>query len=91
MIYNSSKNTFYELFTSNKIFTILIVIFINFSYNFHGVPLSFRVCLLCAMMRGRPLGEAGASLAKAADGLRDVNPVDELLVRQEEPEHLRDI
>ena len=39
MIYNSAKNTFYELFTLNKIFTILIVIFINFSHNSHSSEL----------------------------------------------------
>ena len=39
MIYNSAKNTFYKLFTLNKIFTILIVIFINFSHNSHSSEL----------------------------------------------------
>ena len=39
MIYNSAKNTFYELFTLNKIFTILIVIFINFSHNSYSSEL----------------------------------------------------
>ena len=33
MIYNSAKNTSYKLFTLNKIFTIFIIIFINFSHN----------------------------------------------------------
>ena len=39
MIYNSAKNTFYELFTLNKIFTILIVIFVNFSNNSYSSEL----------------------------------------------------
>ena len=39
MIYNSVKNTFYELFTLNKIFIILIVIFVNFSHNSHSSEL----------------------------------------------------
>ena len=33
MIYNSAKNTSHKLFILNKIFTIFIIIFINFSYN----------------------------------------------------------
>ena len=33
MIYNSAKNTSYKLFTLNKIFTIFIIVFINFSHN----------------------------------------------------------
>ena len=32
MIYNSAKKTFYKLFTLNKIFTIFIIIFVNFSH-----------------------------------------------------------
>ena len=39
MIYISAKNIFYELFTSNKIFTILIVILINLSHNSHSSEL----------------------------------------------------
>ena len=33
MIYNSAKNTSHILFILNKIFTIFIIIFINFSHN----------------------------------------------------------
>ena len=39
MIYNSTKNTFYKLFTLNKIFTILTIIFVNFSNNSHSSEL----------------------------------------------------
>lgn len=39
MIYNSAKNTFYKLFTLNKIFTILIFIFVNFSNNSYSSEL----------------------------------------------------
>lgn len=39
MIYNSAKNTFYKLFTLNKIFTILILIFVNFSHNSYSSEL----------------------------------------------------
>ena len=39
MIYYSVKNTFYKLFTLNKIFIILIVIFVNFSHNSHSSEL----------------------------------------------------
>ena len=39
MIYNSAKNTFYKLFTLNKIFTILIIIFVNFSNNSYSSEL----------------------------------------------------
>ena len=39
MIYNSAKNTSYKLFTLNKIFTILIFIFVNFSNNSYSSEL----------------------------------------------------
>ena len=39
MIYNSAKNKFYKLFTLNKIFTILIIIFVNFSNNSYSSEL----------------------------------------------------
>ena len=39
MIYNSAKNTFYKLFTLNKVLTILIFIFVNFSNNSYSSEL----------------------------------------------------
>ncbi len=39
MIYNLEKNTFYKLFTTNKIYTIFIIIFVNFSFNAHSSEL----------------------------------------------------
>ena len=39
MIYNLAKNTFYKLFTINKIYTIFIIIFVNFSYNAYSSEL----------------------------------------------------
>ena len=39
MIYNSTKNTFYKLFSINKIFTILTIIFVNFSHNAYSSEL----------------------------------------------------
>ena len=39
MICNSAKNTFYKLFALNKIFTILIIIFVNFSNNSYSSEL----------------------------------------------------
>ena len=39
MIYNSTKNKFYKLFTLNKIFTIITIIFVNFSHNAYSSEL----------------------------------------------------
>ena len=39
MIYNLAKNILYKLFALNKIFTIFIVIFVNFSLNAHSYEL----------------------------------------------------
>ena len=39
MIYNLAKNILYKLFALNKIFTIFIVIFVNFSLDAHSSEL----------------------------------------------------
>ena len=39
MIWNSVKNTFYKLFTIKKIFTIFIIILVNFSHNAYSFEL----------------------------------------------------